>query len=155
MPRGTRTIVVTFALGVLLLGACNSSKKEPQGNSSPGKTSIAVTLQEWTVLPVQASTSAGTVTFNVKNAGPAYEHEFVVVKTTLAADKLPTKADGSVNEDDPTLAAVGEIEDIAVGKTETKQFTFAAGSYVLFCNVIDSANNIHYKRGMRVSFTVT
>ncbi len=71
MPIGTRTFVATFTLGVLLLGAC-SSKSEPQSGSSPEKTSIAVAVQEWAVLPAQASAAAGTVTFTVKNTGPAY-----------------------------------------------------------------------------------
>jgi uncharacterized cupredoxin-like copper-binding protein len=154
MSSGTRTIVATFALGVLLLGACSSNKSEPQGGSSPGKTTIAVTVQEWAVLPAQASAAAGAVTFNVKNKGPGYEHEFVLMKTTLAPDNLPTKADGSINEDDPALTPVDEIGDIALGKTESKSFTLAAGSYVLFCNVVEN-NLVHYKLGMRTAFSVT
>jgi len=152
MPIGTRTFVATFTLGVLLLGAC-SSKSEPQSGSSPEKTSIAVAVQEWAVLPAQASAAAGTVTFTVKNTGPAYKHEFVVMKTTLAPDKLPTKADGSINEEDPALTAVDEIGDIPLGSTQSKAFTLTAGSYVLFCNIVEN-NLVHYKLGMRVGFTV-
>jgi hypothetical protein len=51
--------------------------------------------------------------------GPEDTHEFVVFKTDLAADALPTASDGSVDEEGEGVELVDEIEDIAVGDTPT------------------------------------
>jgi hypothetical protein len=155
-----RSVVLLFAVAALAFTAC-SNDKTPSGGSTPSSTAgttVAVTLQEYAVLPNAASAPAGVVTFQAQGKGPAYAHEFVVVKTALTPDKLPTKADGSVNEDGAGIEHVGELEDIAVGTTKTVTFTMAAGSYVLFCNVVDTVGAqtlVHYKLGMRTAFTVT
>ena len=122
---------------------------------------MAVALQEWSVSPAPASIAAGKVTFNVKNTG-TMTHEFVVVKTDLEPGALPTKADGSVNEDGTGLTAVGELEDVEVGKSKSTTFDLAAGKYVLFCNVVENppmANMggiaSHFKLGMRIGFSVS
>ena len=107
--------------------------------------------------PAQASAPAGQVTFQAKNTGPEDEHELVVLKTDLDPGDLPTKSDGSVNEEGKGLEAVGEIEEFKVGKTQSKAFDLAAGSYVLICNVVEKdegKTEAHYQLGMRTAFTV-
>ncbi|MGH7754022.1 MAG: hypothetical protein ACREN5_14540, partial [Gemmatimonadales bacterium] len=64
-----------------------------------GGGTIGVTLQEWAVIPAQASLDAGEVTFEVGNTGPEHHHEFVVISSDLAPNALPTNPDGSVNEE--------------------------------------------------------
>jgi hypothetical protein len=98
---------------------------------------VAVTLQEFSVTPAQASAPAGRVTFQAKNTGPEDEHELVVIRTDRDPGDLPTKSDGSVNEEGAGLDAVGEIEEFKVGTTQSKAFDLAAGSYVLICNVVE------------------
>lgn len=71
---------------------------------------VDVTLQEFGIAPSAASAPAGHVAFDVVNQGPKETLEFVVIKTDLAPDALPTKADGSVNEETDGLQAVDEIE---------------------------------------------
>jgi cupredoxin-like protein len=159
MSGRLRSVVLLFAVATLAFTAC-SSDKTPSGGStnSPSGTKVAVTVQEYAVLPNPASAPAGSVTFNAENKGPTHTHEFVVVKTALTPDKLPTAADGSVSEEGAGIEAVGELEDIAVGTTKTVTFTMAAGSYVLFCNVVETVAGqtlVHYKLGMRTAFTVT
>jgi uncharacterized cupredoxin-like copper-binding protein len=157
MSGRLRSVVLLLCVTTLALAAC-SNDKTPSGGGSPGETTVAVTLQEYALLPSLASASAGKVTFNAKNIGPKMDHEFVVVKTALAPDKLVTKADGSVDEEGAGIEAVGELEDIAVGTTKTVTFTMAAGTYVLFCNVVVTEGTetlVHYKLGMRTAFTVT
>jgi uncharacterized cupredoxin-like copper-binding protein len=155
MPRRYRSIALLFAVTALAMTACSNDKK-PSGGT--GETAVAVTLQEYALLPSVATATAGKVTFNPKNVGPKKTHEFVVVKTDLAPESLPTEADGSVSEGGAGIEAVGELEDIAVGASKTITFTLAAGKYVLFCNVVETEGSttlVHYKLGMRAAFTVS
>ena len=90
-------------------------------------------------------TIIGKVTFTFKNTGNR-QHEMIVLKTDEAFDQLKVGADNKVSED----ASVGEISETDQGKTVTKTFDLAAGSYVLVCNI-----EKHYNQGMRSAFTVT
>jgi uncharacterized cupredoxin-like copper-binding protein len=121
-------------------------------------TTVAVTLQEFAVLPAQDSAPAGSITFDVENKGPEDTHEFVVIKTDLAPDALPTAEDGSVDETGEGIdEVIGEIEDIAPGSKETLKVDLEAGSYVLICNVVEEEGAdtlVHYALGMRTGFTV-
>jgi hypothetical protein len=70
---------------------------------------------------------------------------------------LPTKSDGSVDEEGAGLDAVGEIEEFKVGTTQRKAFDLTAGGYVLICNVVEKdegKTEAHYQLGMRTAFTV-
>ena len=106
---------------------------------------IAVTLKEWTLEVDEARARGGDVTFNVSNAG-AVPHDFVVIRTDLAADALPT-ASGAVDE--TKVEVVGRSGVSAGGSSASVSFDLAAGSYVLICNV-----PAHYDLGMRIAFTV-
>ena len=120
-------------------------------------TTVDVSLREFSIAPSVASAPAGTVTFEVTNDGPNDVHEFVVVRTDLAPDALPTDADGSVLEDGEGMEVINEIEDLAVGASETLMLTLEAGSYVLICNIVEEEEGeteAHYALGMRTAFTV-
>jgi uncharacterized cupredoxin-like copper-binding protein len=120
-------------------------------------TAVEVSLREFSIAPSVASAPAGTVTFEVTNDGPNDVHEFVVVRTDLAPDALPTDADGAVLEDGEGMEVIDEIEDLAVGSSETLALTLEAGSYVLICNIVeeeDGETEAHYALGMRSAFTV-
>src|SRR5262245_31109283 len=70
----------------------------PAATMMAGAAVVPVTVQEVEVVPESTSIPSGSVTFEVTNNGPAFEHEFVVVQTDLPADSLPTNEDGSFNE---------------------------------------------------------
>jgi uncharacterized cupredoxin-like copper-binding protein len=153
---------VALAVATLVLTACGGGNEPSGGSGSPAATNVAVTLQEWAVVPAQTSAPAGKITFNVENKGPTHEHEFVVFKTDLDPGSLPAKADGSVDENGAGVQAMGEIEEFAVGSSQVKEFQLAAGKYVLFCNLVEEhampdmgGIPSHYKLGMRTAFTVT
>jgi uncharacterized cupredoxin-like copper-binding protein len=148
--RGRHIAALAACASLFGATACGSSSSAAEGGP------IAVTLQEFAVVPGATSAPAGSVTFEISNTGPNDVHEFVVMKTDLAIDALPTAADGSVDEAGEGLEPIDEVEDIAVGASETLTVDLEAGSYVLICNIYDEdENEAHYQEGMRVGFTVT
>jgi hypothetical protein len=98
---------------------------------------------------------AGTVTFEARNTGQD-AHELVVVRAADPAS-LPVAADGTVDEEKlPEGAFVGEIEAFGAGQSCTGTFELPAGSYALFCNLLeteaDGSKENHYANGMRTRF---
>ena len=143
-----RSAVVVLFGALFSLVACGGGGAE---------TTVAVTLQEYAILPAQASAPAGSVTFDAENTGPDLSHELVVIRTDLAPDALPTAEDGSVDETGEGVEVIGEIEEFAPGASETRTFDLEAGTYVLVCNVVDEEGGetlAHYALGMRTGFTV-
>jgi uncharacterized cupredoxin-like copper-binding protein len=104
--------------------------------------SVGVTLKEFKVTPSVASVKAGKVTFKIANKG-ALAHELVVVKTSLAAAKLPVK------NNVVTLRPLAKVGPFKPGQGGTLSVALKAGKYVLYCNVKG-----HYQAGQRVAFTV-
>src|SRR5262245_38319694 len=130
----------------------------PQGTTGGATASgitVNVTEQEFAILPASATAPAGPVTFKVTNTGPDEVHEFVVLSTELAPDALPTKQDGSADEEGAGVTPVDEIEDIAVGDSPALTVSLDPGNYVFICNIVDAdTGESHYHEGMRVGFTV-
>src|SRR6266545_4435130 len=60
-----------------------------------GGSGVDATLSNFKIDLGKGSASNGEVTFNIKNAGPSV-HEFVVLKTDLAPDQLPTTQENGV-----------------------------------------------------------
>ncbi|MDA0163044.1 cupredoxin domain-containing protein [Solirubrobacter ginsenosidimutans] len=112
--------------------------------SDAASKSSKVTLSEFKISASPKTASAGKVTFNVKNAGDM-EHEMVVIKTSTAASKLKVGSNNRVSE----KGSVGEVEDLAGGKSKKLTLNLKKGHYVLICNIPG-----HYKGGMRADFTV-
>jgi uncharacterized cupredoxin-like copper-binding protein len=146
--RRRRAAIFVATVGALSMVAAGCSDDE---------TTVDVTVQEFAVIPASTSAPAGDVTFDVTNEGPDDTHEFVVFKTDLAPEALPTAADGSVDEEGEGVELIDEIEDIAVGDTPTLTVSLDAGSYVFICNIVEEEGGetiAHYQQGMRVAFTV-
>lgn len=119
-------------------------------------TVIEVQLNEFSVVASKGKAPAGSITFRVTNEGPDDEHEFVIIRSDLAIDALPTDADGSVPED--KVDFVDEVEGLAVGASGEVTVDLAAGKYVLICNLVetepDGTIESHYQEGMRSALTV-
>ena len=131
---------VVTAMAVLVAAGCQASSPPPKD--------VSASLKEFAVNLSSAKAAPGSVTFTIKNDG-TITHEFVVLKSDLASDKLPSTADGKVDEESSELAGVDEIEDIEAGSTKTLTVDLAAGHYVLICNLPG-----HYSGGMRASLEV-
>jgi uncharacterized cupredoxin-like copper-binding protein len=167
--RPALALLAVLAIGI---AACNAgaspSVAEPTASatsstaaasSAPAEaaTTVNVTVEEYKVTPETDSAPAGDVSFNVTNNGPDDVHEFVVVKTDLAPNALPTKDDGSFDEDGQGVELMGEVEEITVGSSEPLDLSLEAGSYVLLCNRVvteDGETESHYHEGMHAAFTV-
>ncbi|WP_342702909.1 plastocyanin/azurin family copper-binding protein [Burkholderia arboris] len=94
------------------------------------------------------SVKSGRITLDVKNdAGNSMEHELVVLKTDLSDDALPVSK-GQVLEH--KLRKIGEVEDIAPGKSKRMSLKLAPGHYALICNKPG-----HYEAGMHTALVVT
>jgi uncharacterized cupredoxin-like copper-binding protein len=146
MIRSIRRGLALVSIAIVL-AACSSA---------PTKGPIAATVKEWQISLSSSTVATGPITFNITNGGDK-EHEFVVRKTDLTADKLPLNADGEVSEDAPELTEVGdpsEVADIASGSTDkTLTVTLQPGHYVIFCN-LHVEDLLHYQKGMHVDLTV-
>ena len=151
------SIVRTFGviLAAAALAACSSPAASPSsdgggGGDGGGGTAVDVTLSEFKVDFSTTDIPAGDVTFNVTNDGTIV-HEFVVFKTDDAEDALPMESDDpEVNEDDPSLSSMGEVEDVDPGSSKSFSANLEAGDYVGICNVEG-----HYDSGMHIHFTVS
>lgn len=151
--RSGRRWALSIALAAgLTLAGCSSSEpasKPPATAAVPAvvKTTVAVTLKEFTVTAVPASTQAGSVTFAVQNSG-LIPHELLVVKSDLEPDKLPQVDQKRVDETKVQVA--GEVAEFDGAKKQELTLTLLPGKYILLCNVVS-----HYISGMYTAFEVT
>jgi uncharacterized cupredoxin-like copper-binding protein len=148
MTGTLRRALALVAVGSLLV-SCSS------GGPSAGP--ISATVKEWQISLSSTNLKAGEITFNITNNGDK-EHEFVVRKTDLQSDKLPTNDDGTVVEDSPQLSEVGDPSEVAEIKSGSSDrsltVTLQPGHYVIFCN-LHVEDLVHYQKGMHIDFTVS
>ena len=165
-----RPILIGSLLGGLLFAsACGGDDEKTSttttttratsaASGSPGAAQqINVTVQEFSINPEKSSAKAGKITFNVENKGPTQAHEFLVFKTDLALDALPTQSDGSLDEEDAALEMIDEITEFNPGQKKSLTVELEPGKYVLACNVGEETGGqveSHFKQGMRTAFTV-
>jgi uncharacterized cupredoxin-like copper-binding protein len=131
------------------MGACSSSEPATAGDgaaASTRATTVSVALRDFAVATGFASVPAGVVTFAVQNAG-AIPHEFVVVKSDLAPDKLPQFEQKLVDE--KQLEVVSRTQPVEAGGRQDLRVSLQPGRYVLLCNVAS-----HYVSGMFAAFEV-
>jgi uncharacterized cupredoxin-like copper-binding protein len=117
-----------------------------QAVASTKATVVKATEIEWGIKLSKKAVPHGKVTFAVHDAG-ALAHQFIVLKTNLAQNKLPMK--GAVVDLKKAGKVLGRIS-VPKGKTGHLTVTLAAGRYVLLCNLPS-----HYKAGQHAAFKVT
>jgi uncharacterized cupredoxin-like copper-binding protein len=136
-------LLVAVAVAVAA-AACSRSDATPLG------TLVPVRLQDFKVTTGRLVVPAGYVTFRIKNTGPS-THEFIVVRSDVAADALPLRANGiTVDEDAKQLHPAGQLGEIRLNATRDLTLKLAPGHYVLFCNLEG-----HYRGGMYAMVEVT
>ena len=152
----TSTVLATLALASS--PALAQDAEEGTETDAASGSVVNVTLQEFAVIPDTLSVPAGSVTFNAENIGPMDPHELVIVRTDMAAGELPTREDGSFDEDAEGVEVLGEIEEFDVGGTESLTLDLEPGHYALLCNLVEEEDGeleAHYQLGMWIDFEVT
>lgn len=115
----------------------------PEADIAKGQ--IRADMREYAMGLTSAEVRAGAVTFIARNAGST-AHDLHVIKTDLAADRLPIDTQTQKAKED---GKVGGVDQIAPGKSQNLRLELPAGSYVVICNV-----PTHYQLGMRSALTV-
>ena len=134
------TLLATLAVALVVLSSCASAPE-----TLPPDVQVTVEMKEYSVTLTPASIKAGTIKFGIRNVG-TMEHEFEIIKTDLAFDKLPIDVgQGKAKEDGLTK----QIKSVLPNKVATITANLEAGSYVILCNVSG-----HYQLGMRAAFKV-
>lgn len=140
-------------LTLVLLGFVQSV----QAQHEPVEGSISVVLTDFQVHPNVTEATAGRLTFSVTNES-ARTHELVIIRTDLDPAALPRKAakeshglstEYLVNEDDPRIETIEEIEEFPAGTSQKKTIFLDPGHYVLFCNIPG-----HFDKGMYASLHI-
>ena len=133
---GALVIAVPFTLA-------RRSEPPPRG------TSVDVLLKDFKVEEDAAFVPAGTVSFRIRNQGPT-SHEFILVRTNRAPDKLPLQRDGlTADEEARGVELIDEAEGLDIDDRQTLVLDLAAGNYVMYCNLEG-----HYLGGMYAALTV-
>jgi uncharacterized cupredoxin-like copper-binding protein len=92
---------------------------------------------------------AGRITIHATNNSRALVHEVIVVRPPASGAPLPyDEKRGEVIES--KIEDLGEVSDLAPGKSGSLTVRLTPGRYLLICNQPN-----HYKAGMRTSLTVT
>ena len=141
--------LIGFVLFSLLLGgACASPVSTPQlatiklqdSSTDPAISHMRMTLDHDTLKP-------GRITFQAENQSRTLIHEVLIARDSgKVAFPFDAKADRVIES---RVHPLGEISDLAPGKTGTLTLNLKPGKYVLFCNQPG-----HYKDGMLVKLTV-
>ena len=128
-------------LAALFVATSCSQAMEPL----PTDVNVIVDLKEYSITLSVASVKAGVIKFGIRNNGTMV-HDFDLIKTDVAFDKLPIDSGSAKAKDD---GLVKQMINIAANRSTTLSADLTAGSYVILCNVAG-----HYQLGMRVAFKV-
>lgn len=130
-------------VGLCLLALVTSCSQAPE--TLPADVNVVVEMREYLITLNTPTVKAGTVKFGIRNLGTMV-HDFDLIKTDLAPDKLPIDtASAKANTD----GLVKQMINIAQGRATTLDAELAPGHYVIICNVAS-----HYQLGMRAELTV-
>ncbi len=133
-------LAVTLLVAVITMVSC-SQAMEPL----PSDVNVIVDLKEYSITLSVASVKAGIVKFGIRNNG-AMVHDFDLIKTDLASDKLPIDGGAAKAKGD---GLVKQMINIAAQRSTTLSADLAPGHYVIICNVAG-----HYQLGMRTELKV-
>ncbi len=141
MLARVRRLLVATLITLVVGGAC--APAVPEADISKGQ--IRADLKEYAIALTSATVRPGQVTFIAHNVGST-AHDLIVLKTDLAADKIPLDGQSGTAKTD---GRVDGVEEIPPGQNRNLRVDLPAGHYVVICNV-----PTHYQLGMRTELTV-
>jgi len=117
--------------------------------AKPATGAVNGTEKEWNISLDSYSHTAGSITFDLTNAG-TIAHEFLVVRTDLTSTELLASVDATTHRiDEALLDVVNEQPEYEPGVPGTVTVDLPPGHYVVMCNIEG-----HYKAGMYADFDV-
>jgi uncharacterized cupredoxin-like copper-binding protein len=127
------------------------STAAPEAAEAPAgvETTVEVGMADFKVEPKASEAPAGQITFEPAVVDGSEGHNFVVVKTDLSPDALPTLPAGNADTSADGVELMGFLNTFGPGETPSLNVSVTPGNYVLICNIVD-----HYRRGMAAPFTV-
>jgi uncharacterized cupredoxin-like copper-binding protein len=139
--------LVLFGLFAVVIAGCGTTTSTTLASEKL----VTVTLDEYHVRIDTTSVAAGSVTFQVNNTGTE-KHEFVVLRTDLAAAALPEDPTvaNKVQEETAGVQHVDEISELVPGGLQNLTVALTPGTYILVCNYPG-----HVHAGMIATLTVT
>jgi hypothetical protein len=143
--RWTWALALVLAALAVAVPLTVARRREPPPRGTP----VNVLLEDFRVREDAAVVRPGTVSFRIRNQGPT-SHEFILVRTDRAPDKLPLQSDGlTVDEEARGVELLDEADGLDIDDRETLVLDLAAGHYVMYCNLEG-----HYLGGMYAALTV-
>ena len=133
-------LVVGLCALVLVATSCAQ-----QAEALPSDVNLIVDLKEYSITLSVPTVKAGVVKIGIRNQGTMV-HDFDLIKTDLAVDKLPIDTAAAKAQTD---VLVRQMINIAAGRVTTLSADLAPGHYVIICNVAG-----HYQLGMRAELKV-
>lgn len=134
----------TRSLSILIAFALLASSCASQPQTLPADVQVVVDMKDYSVTLSVSTMKAGSIKFGIRNLG-GMEHQFDLIRTDLALDKLPIDGAAKAKED----GLVKQIKGIGAGKVATISADLAPGRYVIICNIAG-----HYQLGMRAELRV-
>ena len=148
---GRPLVALTLSLAVALFAVSLVGCGDGEGDTS----FVDVFLTEWEIEAELTSVPAGELRLTTTNGG-SIGHDLVVIKTDLPPGELPTREDGSVDED--SVEVVGRVPTVVPGEFERATLSLSPGPYALVCNIVDAQGGegrSHYQLGMHTAFIVS
>ena len=117
--------------------------------AKPATGAVNGTEKEWSISLDAYSHVAGSITFDLSNAG-TIAHEFLVVRSDLTSTALLASVDATTRRiDEALLDVIDEQPEYEPGAPGTVTVDLTPGHYVVMCNIEG-----HYKAGMYADFDV-
>ena len=117
--------------------------------AKPASGAVNGTEKEWNISLDSYSHTAGSITFDLTNAG-TIAHEFLIVRSDLTSTALLANVDATTKRiDEALLDVIDEQPEYEPGVPGTVTVTLTPGHYVVMCNIEG-----HYKAGMYADFDV-
>ncbi len=146
-PARAASAVVQVKLWDTGIHAMDKFGHEPmRGLGTPGATLPNPTMG---ITATPSTIKAGEITFEATNASKDTIHEMIVAPLADPSKPLPYKTDEQRVEEEKA-EHLGEVSELAPGKTGALRITLQPGKYLLYCNVPG-----HYALGMWTEITVT